>query len=186
MDKPLEGLKVVELASVLAGPAVGMFLAELGAEVIKIENPKTGGDSTRNWKLPSENPDSNISAYFCAVNWGKQYKFIDLKTQEGKNQVYTLCKDADIVIINFKPNDAKKLGMDYDTLKSINPKLLFAELTGYGNNDTRAAFDVILQAETGYMYMNGTPESVSAAEAAIKATISGSFSMSCARTVQIT
>lgn len=159
MDKPLKGLKVVELASVLAGPAVGMFLAELGAEVIKIENPKTGGDVTRNWKLPSENPNSKISAYFCAVNWGKQYQSLDLKTQEGKDQVYALCKDADIVVGNYKPGDAKKLGMDYDTLKSINPQLIYAELTGYGNDDPRAAFDVVLQAETGYMYMNGTPES---------------------------
>lgn len=159
MDKPLKGLKVVELASVLAGPAVGMFLAELGAEVIKIENPKTGGDVTRNWKLPSENPDSKISAYFCAVNWGKQYQFFDLKTQEGKHQVHALCKAADIVIANYKPGDAKKLDMDYDTLKAINPQLIYAELTGYGNHDPRAAFDVVLQAETGFMYMNGTPES---------------------------
>lgn len=159
MDKPLKGLKVIELASVLAGPAVGMFLAELGAEVIKIENPKTGGDVTRNWKLPSENPDSTISAYFCAVNWGKQYQSLDLKTQKGKDQVYTLCKEADIVVANYKPGDAKKLGMDYDTLKATNPKLIYAELTGYGNDDPRAAFDVVLQAETGYMYMNGTTES---------------------------
>lgn len=159
MDKPLQGLKVIELASVLAGPAVGMFLAELGAEVTKIENPKTGGDTTRNWKLPTENPDSKISAYFCSVNWGKQHLFIDLKTQEGKEQVYSLCKEADIVVANYKPGDAKKLGMDYEILKSINPKLIYAELTGYGNSDPRAAFDVVIQAETGYMYMNGTPES---------------------------
>lgn len=159
MDKPLQGIKVVELASVLAGPAVGMFLAELGAEVIKVENPKTNGDVTRNWKLPTEDPTSKISAYFCAVNWGKQHIFLDLKTEEGKNQVYALCKDADIVVANYKPGDAAKLGMDYDTLKAVNPKLIFAELTGYGNSDPRAAFDVVLQAETGYMYMNGTPES---------------------------
>lgn len=159
MDKPLQGLKVIELASVLAGPAVGMFLAELGAEVTKIENPKTGGDTTRNWKLPTENPDSKISAYFCSVNWGKQHLFIDLKTQEGKEQVYSLCKEADIVVANYKPGDAKKLGMDYETLKAINPKLIYAELTGYGNSDPRAAFDVVIQAETGYMHMNGTPES---------------------------
>lgn len=159
MDKPLQGLKVIELASVLAGPAVGMFLAELGAQVTKIENPNTGGDVTRNWKLPTEDANSPISAYFCAVNWGKEHIFLDLKTEEGKQQVYQLCQTADIVVANYKPGDAKKLGMDYDTLKAINPKLIFAELTGYGNTDPRAAFDVILQAETGYMYMNGTPES---------------------------
>jgi crotonobetainyl-CoA:carnitine CoA-transferase CaiB-like acyl-CoA transferase len=158
MDKPLKGLKVVELASVLAGPAVGMFLAELGADVTKVENPKTGGDTTRNWKLPNEDPESKISAYFCAVNWGKKHLFIDLKTQEGKEQVYTLCKEADIVVANYKPGDAKKLGMDFETLKAINTQLIYAELTGYGNDDPRAAFDVVVQAETGYMYMNGTPE----------------------------
>lgn len=157
--KPLQGLKVIELAGVLAGPAVGMFFAELGAEVIKIENPETGGDITRNWKLPSENPDSNISAYFSSVNWGKQHRFIDIKSAEGKNEVYNLIKSADIALVNYKPGDDVKLGMDYPTLWSFNPNLIYAELTGFGKDDDRTAFDVIIQAEAGYMYMNGTPES---------------------------
>ncbi|MDL5047732.1 CoA transferase [Oscillatoria amoena NRMC-F 0135] len=159
LDKPLQGIKVIELASVLAGPAVGMFLAELGAEVIKIENPATGGDVTRSWKLPTESIDNPLSAYFCAVNWGKQHLFLDLKSPEGKQQVYELAKSADILVANYKPGDAQKLSMDYDTFKAINPKLIYAELTGYGNNDPRAAFDVVLQAEVGYMSMNGTPDS---------------------------
>ena len=157
--KPLTGLKVIELAGVLAGPAVGMFFAELGAEVIKIENPETGGDITRNWKLPSETPDSNISAYFASVNWGKQHRFIDIKSEEGKNEVYSLIKSADIVLVNYKPGDDAKLGMDYQTLSALNLKLIYAELTGFGRDDDRTAFDVIIQAEAGYMYMNGTPES---------------------------
>lgn len=157
--QPLAGLKVIELAGVLAGPAVGMFLAELGAEVIKIENPATGGDVTRSWKLPSENPGSNISAYFSSVNWGKQYRFTNLKTAEGQAEIHALAKEADIVLVNFKPGDDAKLRMDYETLKAINPKIIYAELTGFGKNDERTAFDVIIQAEAGYMYMNGTPES---------------------------
>lgn len=157
--KPLEHLKVIELASVLAGPAVGMFLAELGAEVIKIENPVTGGDITRGWKLPTENAESSISGYFCAVNWGKEHLFVDLKTKKGQEEVHLLLKHADIVLANFKPGDAEKLHMDYATIKALNPALIYAELTGYGHNDPRPAFDVLLQAETGYMYMNGTPES---------------------------
>jgi crotonobetainyl-CoA:carnitine CoA-transferase CaiB-like acyl-CoA transferase len=158
-NQPLHGIRVIELASVLAGPAVGMFLAELGAEVIKIENPATGGDVTRSWKLPSENPDSPISAYFCSVNWGKQHRFLDLHTTEAKNEVYELAKTADIILVNYKPGDALKLGMGYGTFKAINPKLIYAELTGYGNDDPRAAFDAVLQAETGYMFMNGMPDS---------------------------
>lgn len=157
-NKPLHGIRVIELASVLAGPAVGMFLAELGAEVIKIENPATGGDVTRSWKLPVEDPAGPISAYFCSVNWGKQHRLLDLHTTEAKNEVYDLAKTADIILVNYKPGDAKKLGMDYDTFKAINPKLIYAELTGYGNDDPRAAFDVVLQAETGYMFMNGMPD----------------------------
>ncbi len=159
LNKPLQGLKVVELASVLAGPAVGMFLAELGAEVIKIENPATGGDVTRSWKLPAEDPQSPLSAYFCSVNWGKQHLFLDLKDNEAKQQVYQMAQTADIIVANYKPGDAKKLGMDYDTFKAVNPKLIYAELTGYGESDPRAAFDVVLQAEVGYMSMNGTPDS---------------------------
>lgn len=158
-SKPLQQLKVIELASVLAGPAVGMFLAELGAEVIKIENPETGGDITRGWKLPTENAASNISGYFCAVNGRKMHFFVDLKSKSGQKETHLLLKNADIVIVNFKPGDAEKLNMDFATLKAINPRIIYAELSGYGNNDPRPAFDVLLQAETGFMYMNGTPES---------------------------
>src|SRR5690606_32140152 len=77
-DKFFSGLKIVEFASVLAGPSVGMFFAELGAEVIKIENKTTGGDVTRGWKLPAEDPDSPVSAYFASVNWGKKHLLLDL------------------------------------------------------------------------------------------------------------
>ena len=152
------GLKVIELASVLAGPSVGMFFAELGATVIKIENPRTGGDSTRHWKLPTEDPNCAYSGYFCSVNWGKQHLFADLKTEEGRAQVYTLVADADVVLSNYKPGDDAKLRVDFATLAAINPKLIYGHITGYGDSDQRAAFDVVLQAECGYMELNRQTE----------------------------
>ena len=82
-NKPLSGLKVLELASVLAGPSVGMFLAELGADVTKVENPRTQGDVTRHWKQKNEDSEWDYSAYFASVNWGKKHVFIDLKDEDG-------------------------------------------------------------------------------------------------------
>ncbi len=154
----LNHLTVIELAGVLAGPAVGMFLAELGAKVIKVENPD-GGDVTRQWKLPTEDAQSEVSAYFSSVNYGKEYQSINLKAEEGKTAVLELIKDADIVLSNFKAGDDIKLGLDYETLKALNSKLIYGCITGFGPNDSRTAFDVVLQAEAGLMYMNGTPES---------------------------
>lgn len=155
----LSHLKVIELASVLAGPDVGMFFSELGAKVIKIENKLTGGDVTRKWKLSSENKDVNISAYFSSVNWHKEHLFLNLKNKADKEQVYNLVKTADIVIANYKPGDDVKLKMDYKTLKKYNPTIIYGEINGYGRNSKRTAYDVVLQAETGYMSMNGTSTS---------------------------
>ncbi|MBA3970778.1 MAG: CoA transferase [Bacteroidetes bacterium] len=152
-------LKVVELANVLAGPAVGMFFAELGADVIKIENRTTGGDVTRSWKLPSEDKTLNTSAYYASVNWNKKVRLLDIKNKDERAKVYELLRDADIVITNYKAGDAVKLGMDFDTLKKINPTLIYAHLSGFGEDSKRTAFDIVLQAETGYMFMNGTTES---------------------------
>jgi crotonobetainyl-CoA:carnitine CoA-transferase CaiB-like acyl-CoA transferase len=159
MQQPFSGLKVIELASVLAGPSVGMFFAELGATVVKVENKKSGGDVTRNWKLTSESKDSSISAYFCSVNWGKEYIFLDLSLEEDRKKVYELAKDADVIIANFKPGAAEKLKVDYATFKAINPTIIYGHITGYGENDNRPAYDVVLQAEAGYMSMTGTKES---------------------------
>ncbi len=151
-------LKVVELASVLAGPAVGMFFAELGAKVIKIENKKTGGDVTRRWKLPSENKEANQSAYYASVNWNKEVHLLDLGEEKDKQAVYDLIKEADIVISNFKIASAQKMKMDYEALKAINPAIIYAQLTAYGEHDERPAFDVVLQAEAGFLFMNGEPD----------------------------
>jgi crotonobetainyl-CoA:carnitine CoA-transferase CaiB-like acyl-CoA transferase len=149
-------LKVIELANVLAGPAVGMFFAELGAKVIKVENKHSGGDVTRQWKLPSEDHGKNTSAYFCSVNWNKEHLFFDLAQKEDRQKVYELVKDADIVISNYKQGDAEKLGMDHATLSALNSKLIYGHITGFGANSDRVAFDLVLQAEAGFMAMNGT------------------------------
>jgi crotonobetainyl-CoA:carnitine CoA-transferase CaiB-like acyl-CoA transferase len=155
----LKDLVVLELASVLAGPDVGMFFAELGAKVIKIENSKTNGDVTRTWKLSSENKTANVSAYYSSVNWNKEVLFLDLSQQEDLIKVYELVKKADIVIANYKKGDDVKLKVDYNTLKKINPTIIYGVINGFGSTDKRVAFDVVLQAETGFMSMNGTPES---------------------------
>lgn len=152
-------LKVVELASVLAGPAVGMFFAELGAQVTKVENKTTNGDVTRQWKNKNENPNSKISAYFSSVNWGKKHVFLDLKEEKDYESLIEIVKEADVVIGNYNHGAAEKLKVDYDTLLAINPTIIYGNISGYGENSKRAAYDVVLQAESGFMYMNGTPES---------------------------
>ncbi len=154
---PLTGLFVIELASVLAGPQVGQFLAELGAEVLKIEAPgdgSTAGDVTRSWKAPGEAPDGATSAYFAAANWGKRGLRLDLTTAAGRAELRTLATRADIVITSYKPGDAEKLGADYATLRAANPGLLYAALTGYGPANPRAGYDAVLQAETGFAFLN--------------------------------
>ncbi len=148
-------LLVVELASVLAGPTVGMFFAELGAQVIKIENKSTKGDVTRSWKLPAEDPKDEYSAYYHSINWGKEKRLLDLSNSEDQNQVLSLIKKADIVISNFKMGSAKKLKMDYESLKELNPNLIYAAITAYGDDNPAPGFDVMIQAETGWIFMNG-------------------------------
>ncbi|MGY6562780.1 MAG: CaiB/BaiF CoA transferase family protein [Luteibaculaceae bacterium] len=146
-------LKIIELASVLAGPAVGMFFAELGAKVIKVENPITGGDVTRNWKLPEEK--SGISAYYASVNYGKKVIWLNLTQKEDQEQLYKMIKKADVVITNYKKGDDSKLGVDYKTLKKVNDKIIYAAISGFSSNPDKTAFDVVLQAETGFMSMTG-------------------------------
>jgi crotonobetainyl-CoA:carnitine CoA-transferase CaiB-like acyl-CoA transferase len=156
-DTPLKDLKVLELASVLAGPSVGMFFAELGATVYKIENVTTQGDVTRKWKLPSESSETDISGYFSCVNWGKSSFAIDLCEPEGLEIIYELVSVCDIVLVSYKPGDAEKLKVDYHTIKKYNEKVIYAHITGYGLQNPRAGFDAIIQAESGFTYMNGEP-----------------------------
>ncbi len=150
----LHDLKVVELASVLAGPSVGQFFAELGAEVIKVENVKTGGDVTRTWRLTDEQTDDR-SAYFCSCNWGKKSIAIDLQKKEGIEVVKKLARWADVIIASYKPGDAAKLGVAYDQLRAENPALVYGQVTGYGAENERVGYDAVVQAEAGFMDLNG-------------------------------
>jgi crotonobetainyl-CoA:carnitine CoA-transferase CaiB-like acyl-CoA transferase len=147
-------LKVIELASVLAGPSVGQFFAELGAEVIKVENLKTNGDVTRTWKITGEKA-GDLSAYFCSVNWGKKSLAIDLSRPEGRKIVQTLSARTDVVITSYKPGDAEKLGVDYKTLLGLNAKLIYGQITGYGSQNDRVGYDAVVQAEAGFIDLNG-------------------------------
>ena len=150
-------LLVVELASVLAGPSVGQFFAELGATVVKVENPATSGDVTRRWKLPEEDADDDRSAYFAAANWGKRSLALDLTTPDGQAVLHDLTKRADIVLASYKPGDAEKLGADFETLAALNPRLLYAHVVGYDEWDARPGYDAVIQAEGGFTFMNGAP-----------------------------
>ena len=157
-EAPLfDGLLVVELAAVLAGPAVGMFMAEQGARVIKIEHPGQGGDVTRSWRLPTEPPGEDRSAYFCAVNWGKASLALDLKQPAGLAALRRLIARADVVISSYLPGAAARLGLDAASLCQAHPRLIVAEVNGYGPGLARPAFDAIIQAEAGYTAMNGEP-----------------------------
>ena len=151
-------LIIVDASTVLAGPSVGTFFAELGATVIKVEN-SSSYDVTRSWKLPSEDKNSIISAYFSSVNFGKKYIQLDLKNKEHHTQFLNLIKVADILISNFKKGDEEKLQIEDKALRRCNPGLLIGKINGFGKESDRVAYDLILQAETGFMSMNGTPES---------------------------
>ncbi len=157
MEKIFKDLLVVELASVLAGPAVGMFFAELGAKVVKFENIKTKGDITRHWKLKSEDESLPYSAYYCSINYGKEVVMSDLALDEDREHLLSWIVKADIVIANFKESSAKKLGLDYASLKQINSNIIYAQLNGFPGASKKVAFDVVLQAETGYLSMCGLP-----------------------------
>lgn len=155
----LSELKILEIASVLAGPAVGMYFAERGAKVVKIENIKTKGDVTRSWKLATEDKNSDISAYFCAVNWHKEYVMLDLGDAKQRSILEEYIQEADILITNFKVGDAEKFKLDFSTVKTVNPNIIHAELSGFGPKSDRIAYDLVLQAETGFMSMTGTSDS---------------------------
>lgn len=154
MENFFKDLKVIELAGVLAGPSAGLFFAELGAEVLKVENTLTGGDITRSWKLKGEDPAKTSSSYFWSVNAFKRFLSLDLTAPSQLEKLYELIKTADVVITNYKSGDDKKLKVDYATLSAINPQLIYASITGFGETP-RSAYDLILQAESGFMSLNG-------------------------------
>ena len=159
--KPLAGLKVIELARILAGPMAGQTLADLGAEVIKVESP--AGDDTRTWGPPFlEHGDDSSAAYFHCCNRGKRSVVIDFRTPEGQAQVRQLVQDADILIENFKVGGLAKYGLDYASLSQLNPRLIYCSVTGFGQDGPyahRAGYDYIVQGMSGLMSVTGEPDS---------------------------
>jgi crotonobetainyl-CoA:carnitine CoA-transferase CaiB-like acyl-CoA transferase len=158
-NQALSHLTVVEFASVLAGPLTGSFLAELGATVIKIENKNAGGDVTRNWRSKGESK-AGTSAYYASANTYKKVVFLDLTNPTEKEEALELVKKADIVLTNFKHGSDSKLGLSFADFKAINPNIIHGQISGFANEHGRAAYDVVLQAETGFMSMNGQPDSL--------------------------
>ena len=157
---PLEGIKVIELARILAGPWAGQTLSDLGAEVIKLEAPE--GDDTRRWGPPFITHDGETSAaYFHATNRGKKSVTVDFRTAEGQETVRRLVADADVLIENFKVGGLAKYGLDYASLHSVNPKLIYCSITGFGQTGPyahRAGYDFIIQGMAGLMSVTGAPE----------------------------
>ena len=153
MAGTLEGLKVIDLTRVLAGPFCTMMLADMGAEVIKIERPGTGDDSRAFGPY-----QEGESAYFMSINRGKKSITLDLKSAEGKDIFLKLVKDADILVENFKPGVMEKLGFSYEKLSQINPKLIYAASSGFGQTgpySKRPAYDLIIQGMGGLMSITG-------------------------------
>ncbi len=160
MNTPLAGIKVVELARILAGPWAGQTLADLGADVIKVEAPE--GDDTRRWGPPFIDRDGEKSAaYFHATNRGKRGITCDFRTPEGQETVRRLVADADVLIENFKVGGLTKYGLDYESLKKVNPRLIYCSITGFGQTGPyahRAGYDFIIQGMAGLMSVTGEPE----------------------------
>jgi crotonobetainyl-CoA:carnitine CoA-transferase CaiB-like acyl-CoA transferase len=152
-----EGLKVVDCSSVLAGPQVGTFFAELGAHVIKFENAKTNGDVTRTWHTPSESKDK-ISSYYSSINYKKEIRFVDLTNEKDIALIHSELETADIVLSNFKGSDATKFQLNAELLSQKFPRLIQGVIRGFEFEKDRVAYDVVLQAETGFMFMNGSSD----------------------------
>ncbi|MDI6757478.1 MAG: CoA transferase [Endomicrobiia bacterium] len=156
MKNPLEGVKVIDFTRVLSGPYCTMMLADMGADIIKIERPKTGDDSRSFGPLIA-----GESGYFISVNRGKKSVVLDLKTDAAKAAVKKLCLTSDVLVENFRPGAMKKLGLDYESLKELNPRLIFCSITGYGQDgpvSQYAGYDVIAQAVGGMMSITGYPD----------------------------
>lgn len=157
---PLAGLKVVELARILAGPWAGQLLADMGAEVIKVEAPE--GDDTRTWGPPFiEHDGERSAAYFHGCNRGKKSVVIDFRTDEGKAALLRLLADADVLIENFKVGGLAKYGLDYASLRESHPRLIYCSITGFGQDGpyaARAGYDYIIQGMSGLMSVTGDPD----------------------------
>jgi crotonobetainyl-CoA:carnitine CoA-transferase CaiB-like acyl-CoA transferase len=161
MPRPLDGLKVLELARILAGPWAGQTLADLGADVVKVESP--AGDDTRAWGppfVPAADGGDLSAAYFHACNRGKRSMIADFTTPEGRALIEKLAASADVIIENFKVGGLAKYGLDYASLSQINPRLVYASITGFGQDGPyagRAGYDFLIQGMGGAMSITGDP-----------------------------
>ena len=154
MKKALEGVRVLNLTTFMSGPFASMVLGDLGAEVIKIEEPGNG-DASR--QIPPYFHEGE-SLYYVSLNRNKKGVTLNLNSEKGKSRFYGLVKDADIVIENYRPGVTKKLGVDYDRLKAINSRIVYCSITAYGPEGPygqRPAYDLIIQALSGSMSMTG-------------------------------
>jgi crotonobetainyl-CoA:carnitine CoA-transferase CaiB-like acyl-CoA transferase len=153
---PLEGVRVLDLSRVLAGPYATMVLADLGADVIKVEHPERG-DDTRHWGPPFAGGES---AYFLSVNRNKRSIGVDLKSTEGLEKITGLAADADVVIENLRRGALEKLGLGYEALKELNSDLIYCSITGFGpgQDEERPGYDFLIQARAGIMGITGFPE----------------------------
>lgn len=153
MPKPLDGLRVIDLTRVLAGPFCTMLLADMGADVIKIENPD-GGDDSRAFGPYKQ----GLSAYYMGLNRSKRSVTLNLKNEKAKEMLKSLVRDADVVVENFKPGTMDKLGLGYEVLREVNPKIIYAASSGFGQTgpySPRAAYDLIIQGMSGFMSITG-------------------------------
>lgn len=151
---PLSGVQVLDLSRIFAGPLCAQALGDLGADVLKVEHPLRG-DDTRDWGKPI---GSCNTAYFNSANRNKRSIGVNLQSPEGREIVLTLAKQSDVLIQNFKFGGMQKLGLDYETLKAINPRLVYCSITGYrtdGPEAARPGYDVVIQGESGLMAVNG-------------------------------
>jgi len=156
MGMPLSGIRILDLTLIMAGPYSTLILGDLGAEVIKIEKPGVG-EAARG--MPPYFIEEE-SAYFIAMNRNKKSMTVDLKSEKGREIFYALTKKADVVVDNFRPGTVKKLGIDFDTLKNINPRIICCSISGYGQTGPfkdRPAFDLVIQARGGIMSYTGEP-----------------------------
>ncbi|MEC9431834.1 MAG: CaiB/BaiF CoA-transferase family protein [Pseudomonadota bacterium] len=164
MPAPLDGLRVLDLTRILAGPWCTQMLADFGADVIKIENPD-GGDDTRSWGPPflkdKDGNETKEAAYYLSANRNKRSMTVNMRTEEGKEIIRELAKTADIVVENFKVGGLAKLGLGEADLRALNPRLIYASITGFGQTGPKApepGYDYLIQGLGGIMSITGNPE----------------------------
>ncbi len=156
MRAPLEGIRVLDVSRVLAGPFCTMILGDLGAEVIKVEEPRVG-DGTRAWGPPFIKGES---AYFLSINRNKKSITVNLKHPKGREIIYKLAEKSDVFIENFRPGVAERLGVDYEAISKVNPKIIYCSISGFGQTGPyrdKPAYDLLIQAMSGFMSFTGEP-----------------------------